>query len=334
VIRQLCPHCLKLAELPDSAAGSKVNCPSCAKAFDVPAAYSPNVDANAGPGSDPRKPFTPPEPPKVEAVNPPPGLVIPQQQQAATSQTSATSASASDSSSNSAYSNNWGVSLSPQILQWIPVACLTLIVLMTVFPWIGSYPGGTRVYSQYPWQAIFGNFERNPALEDLLKDEQAIEAKIGWNFWLMIYLPLLLATVFLAWVERVVQDPKPETAPPLLAWLPNIWHARFSLLTGLSLLIYLILLFQSWQGFSLEVAIRKIVVEKYADDAAKAVTTPAKQRVSVQVGQDLAARGLQNTLVLNFVFVLHIVAVVVMALRWWQNYRGATKPAPWIGVRF
>ena len=326
MIRQLCPHCLKLAELPDSAAGSTINCPSCAKSFQVPSNYSPNVDPQAGPGNDPRK----------ASDQPPPGLVVPASQAVPTPASAAPTPTppAAPAPADTTYPKTCGITLSPKVLEWIPVGCFTLIVLMTIFPWIGSYPGGTRVYSQYPWQAIFGNFERNTALEDLLKDEAAIEAKIGWNLWLMIYLPLLLAVTFLAWLERLIHDPKPDTVPPLLAWLPNIWHVRYSLLTGLSLLVFVILAIQDIRGFSLETAIKQTITEKFADDAAKATTTPAKQRLSVQIGQELAMKGVQGTLVLNFVIFLHLTTIVVMALRWWEHQRGAGKPAPWIGIRF
>lgn len=341
MIRQLCPHCLKLAELPDSASGSTVKCPLCNKPFSIPENYSPSVDANAGPGADPRSasPVPPPatEPKASDVPAPPAGLVLPKSSASAYPATASSPPSAAPASvplSDADYKHAWGITLAPGIIDWIPVSALTLILILTVFPWVGSYPGGTKVYSQYPWQAIFGNFERNIALEELLKDESAIEQKIGWNFWLMIYLPALMATVFLAWLERLVHDPKPETVPGPLAWLPSIWNSRFSLLTGLSLLIFLVLLFQLWRGFGLEVAIKQIIAENYADQAAKADTTPAKQRLSVKLGQELASRGLQGTWMLHMALVAHVVAIGFMLLRWWQHYRGPSQPAPWIGVRF
>src|SRR5436190_17539551 len=43
LMRQLCPYCAKLVDLPDAAAGSETPCPSCGKAFAVPKAFVPSV---------------------------------------------------------------------------------------------------------------------------------------------------------------------------------------------------------------------------------------------------------------------------------------------------
>src|SRR5476651_380481 len=46
-MRQMCPYCGKLVDLPDDAAGREAPCPACGKPFAVPKSYAPSVTAAA-----------------------------------------------------------------------------------------------------------------------------------------------------------------------------------------------------------------------------------------------------------------------------------------------
>jgi len=306
--------------VPDAAAGTKVPCTKCGAILEIPTAYSPGVAADGGVPPSPEVP-KPPEP--VAHPAPPPGLNLaalnPQPIPPNAPATNATSGCCS-------------CTLNPLWLDWVPAAAITLAFLCTFFFWVGSYPGGTRVYAQNPWLALIGDLTVSPLPGNLIDDEKDIEANLRGNRWLIAYFPLLFAALGLFWIERFLKNPTPTSVPGPLAWLPGIWPQRVAMLTGLSLMLLLLIAVQSWRGYGLENAIRARVNAQFAEEESKADTTPKRQMLTVMKGRELARYELLGTTALDVAIAAHTIAFLGMAGRLWLHRRG-TKPLPSVEFR-
>lgn len=328
VIRQLCPNCFASVELPPDAAGSSVPCPKCQMPIAVPAAYAPSVAASGGlpAGGGPVSPTPGPNPMSESIAPPPPGLNFP-----------AVSAPPLPTFPSSAPTDSprraLGFCFRPLWLDWVPVVGLSAILALTLFNWVGTYPGGIRVYSQSPWFALFGEISTNGLPDELLLDEKEVEGLVTGNRWLIAYLPLLIVATGLAWLERIIRDPNIGTIPGPLAWLPGLWPRRFPLLTALAAILLIILLVQCWRGFGLENAVKQKVSTIYEKQLAEADTTPKKQKVTVMMGQELAKYQLQGTTPLNVALGLHVIVLLGMLGRWWLHARGG-KPYPELTLNY
>src|SRR5439155_25234944 len=49
------------------------------------------------------------------------------------------------------------LTLNPRVLDWIPVGCFVVILILTLFPWVRVAPAGYAIYSQNAWQAAFNS---------------------------------------------------------------------------------------------------------------------------------------------------------------------------------
>lgn len=313
MIRQMCVQCGALNSVPEAAVGTKVPCTKCGAILDIPAAYVPIVAADGGVPTAPEipkptEPIVPPAPPpglNMVSLNPQPIPPAP-----ATTENIKCS-----------------LRLNPLWLDWVPAAAITLAFLCTFFFWVGSYPGGTRVYAQNGWLALIGDVSVNALPEKLIDDEKEIEANLRGNRWLIAYFPALFAALGLFWIERFVKNPTQSSVPGPLAWLPDNWPKRFALLTGLSLILLLLIAVQSWRGYGLENAIRTKVNTQFAEMESQADTTPKRQTVAVLKGRELARYELHGTTPLDVAIFAHALAFAAMAGRWWLHHRGA-KPLP------
>lgn len=320
-MRQMCPNCSRLIELPETAAGTETACPECGKTFRVPGSYTPSVDPTAGPVASPSAPTLPPAPTPAAPTRPvpPPGFVPP-----------APPAPTTTDPSHSAYAKSADLLLKPNIIVWIPAVCLTLTFLLSFFAWVGSYPGGSSLYTQSPWGALFAKFSVSSVDPVLLQDEPAIRTNIHTSWLLAFYFPLLLLTLAIVWAERVLS--LKFSAPP--APLASVWPLRFTILAGLAIGVFLILLMQAWQGFGLELAIQKTIDAKYAEAKIQANDTKKTSeitRVEIQAAQDFAKYALQGTTALSLSIAAHVLAVVALLLAWWLDRRG-TKPPPRVAL--
>jgi hypothetical protein len=322
VIRQLCPHCQQLVELPDSAAGSTADCPLCSKLIVVPAAYAPSVATGGGlsalpPTPAPEPAHLPPPPGlKPEVLNPPPAPdadAVPPTVGVPTG-----------------YGRVLSLTFSPAWLAWVPVACVTFAFVLTLFTWASTYAGGVREYSQNPWWALFGDMSTNPVRAEVKTEEPEINKLLSGNRWLIVYLPLLMFGTFLMWVERVVKNPTVATMPGPLAWVPGLWPKRFALLTLLTGVLLVFLTMQGLRGFGLETALREKVASNHVKQVEEAVasnSTVLKQNLEVQMNEEFAKYHYQTTFAFKLAVLAHLLAFVAMLTRWWLSRRGA-KPYP------
>ena len=136
-----------------------------------------------------------------------------------------------------------------------------MTLVFTFFPWVGSYAGGSTVYAQRPWGAVFGGVGRNFALEKSIAIPAAWLDKVRSDWELMVpYLLLLIFVTALAWADRALRAFDPWRSPPLA----KIWPHRHTVIFGLAGFVFVLSLIQVSSGFGMERAIRKHVTYVFA----------------------------------------------------------------------
>jgi hypothetical protein len=299
-MRQLCPYCAKLVDLPESAAGRETPCPACGKAFAVPAAYAPSVSESAA------APTAPPRP------TPPPGLVTPAVvfESAVVYETDATER---------------GVTLNPALVAWLPAILLTLaLVLSLFFSAVGAFPGGLRILSQSPVEALVASVS-SISVATLQDAEKAIKDAVRSNWLMLFYFGALFAATALAWFMRLFRNPTLQTVPAMLLGVLKLWPRRHFLLLLLSSAAFALLLVQTWRGFGLENAVKDTVNAKYAKQVEAADTTFSKQELQVKIGQEIGGFNLTHTTALDVSLLALLGATGFVLLDGWLSRRG---PAP------
>jgi hypothetical protein len=325
VPKLICPNCAKFVTVPDEAAGTTVPCPECKAPFPVPARYDPVVSVPVAPPPPPPPAVVPP----AAAPTPPPGIT-PEALAAVTQPTPPVGAG---------YDHTVGVSLKPTTLAWVPAVGLTLVLLLTLFPWVGSYVGGSAVYSQTAWRSLTGSPARNFHLEELSRQQAGwptdVLNKVSSDWLLMLpYLLLLILAVGLAWSERLVADVNRGRIPKQAAFLGDIWTHRILVLAGLSAVLTVLLFLQAGRGFGLERAMRQAVAERYADDRTKAAGNQAElDKIEFRADQELSKFNLERTAWFELAVGLHLLVVLAMAGRFWLDRRGS-KPPPRLVLQY
>lgn len=352
MVKLVCPNCMQTVAVPDDAAGKDASCPGCGTVFAVPARYNPVVAA-AGPplASGPSSPAphsVPSERVPMSSVPtdrppPPPGLVPPAYPPPGTQLEPRLPPEPPVPSAPAGYTRSFALSLSPRVLAWIPAVCLSAIFILSFFPWVGSYVGGTSVYSQTAWRAAFGGQQsrvwQNVALADLMK------RTAGWpgdvldrtpSDWLLL-LPYLLAVfvaVLIAWAERMMADLDRTRLPPRLRWASGAWPYRIPIVAGLATLALLLLLIQLSRGFGLERAFEQTVSERFAAERQANASSPqAQAAIDYKEKEELARYKLEHTTWLYLALILNILVVLAMVARSWLDRRG-NKPPPRIVVQY
>jgi hypothetical protein len=289
-MRQLCPYCGQLVDLPAEAAGKETPCPACAKPFAVPLAYTPSV-------SNP--------PPVVEEK--PASAAIP---------------------SPLGDQRECSLTLSPRIVAWVPAISLTVaLVSVLFFSWVGSFPAGERVFAQSPLQALFATFNRT-TLASMQDAEKGLEAHIQANLLMLPFLLGLVAATALAWFERVFPHPTVQTLPAFLFWMMGVWPRRFLILISLTAFCLAAILVQCWRGFGLETAARDYATAQVrAKQTEPADTSFKKQAEQIQIGQEYGKFCLSDTLASGIGVTALVLALASLLVYWWLDHRG-DKPAP------
>lgn len=299
MLKLLCPHCFKTVSIPESASGTEAPCPECLKPFPIPARYTPTVSPAAPPPSSTHS----------AEISPPPAV---------------------ESACPAGYSRSINLTLSPCVVGWIPAVALSIILLLTFFPWVGVYPGGHAVYTQGVWRAISGWPKRDFQLEDLLlKDLPAPSlydrTSSDWLITVPYLLGLILA-VAAAWLERL--------NPPLAARrLPFLWPWRRTVVGVLAVSTLLLLSVESARGLGLERAMHSAVSEKFSEQRQKAATAGEQEKVDFLESGELAKYGLERTSWHCLAMWLHVLVPLAILAGVWLDRRGE-KPHPRIALQY
>lgn len=346
MIRQICLSCYKTVELPDETAGKETPCPSCGKAIAVPAKYTAGVAEGGGvplPPVPPPTPSLPPPPPPGPRSGAPPMTEPPVTPPGLKSE--AVPPAPPPPPPEGGLTRGFGCALNPVWLDWVPVACLLLACVLSFLPWVSMNLGGYTVMTQNGWETVFAAkgdaTPKGKQWEELDKvlagkptDDKYKDAFLRTDWLVLLYLLLLLGLVVLFAAERVVQDP--AKFPPLAGqkWLPPIWKWRLAVLGGLAVLAFAVLWFQALQGFGLQKAITTYVQTDVKEKLTAPNQTDAEKReIWVEYGQRSGILPVYQTFWLKLLLVLHAVAVVAVAGRFWLDLRG-NKPLPRADVRW
>jgi hypothetical protein len=205
----------------------------------------------------------------------------------------------------------------------VPAVALTGILFLTFFAWVGTFPAGYRLFTQNPWQALFGWISLEDRFDQTLRELPALQAEVSGNWLLLLYFPLLLAAVAVAWADRTGLTPEAHRLPTALAGVARLWPHRLTLLTTLSALALVLIVIQSARGFGLQTAIEARIAAAIA--AAEAAPNP--QALPYLHGEQIGHFGLGGTTARDFALTLHAVTVLALFARLWLEARGA-KPLP------
>lgn len=310
LMKLMCPWCQQImTNVPDEDAGKAINCTSCGKAFAAPQNYvAPVVEKSPEPSTyqiqsppvkTPKAPL-PAEPPLLAPTSAPDA-----------SAKFAPSTTPNQFGSQSAEGRVFrGITLRPEILPWIPAIALTLALILSMFRWVGSYPAGYPAYTQNAWQALFGDFSKDAVAEDEFKLETKIKEKIKMNWWLLPYLPLLLAGVVIAWAGPAMNLIKFPLPPVVL----KIWPYRPVLLAAVAVFTLMIISAQWANGFGIEKALIDLGEVDHAETKSAATTPEKLQRWEMKVAKEIGGYQLQTTTPLRLAWLAHLLTVLAVGL--------------------
>jgi hypothetical protein len=230
------------------------------------------------------------------------------------------------------YTKSIGITFVPQVVAWFPAVLLTCVLILTLFSWVGCYVGGSAVYSQRPWGALFGAAPyRNYKLEEggSIPGGWLDKVRSDWKILLPFFLLLFVALAF-AWADRGLRSIDPRKVPPLV----KLWPWRNPIVAGCATMILVLLLAQWMNGFAMERAIRQQVSEQFAAEREKAASSPASQaQLEHKEEQAFSAYNVEHTTAMYLAVLCSALAVLAVLLRTALDARG-TKPPPKILLHY
>jgi hypothetical protein len=230
--------------------------------------------------------------------------------------------------------------LNPVWLDWLPMACLVLAFVLTFFAWTHVQLSGYTVITQNGWESFSGSYGSNTAGKEWEDFERILEgkfegkesARLRSDGMIIFYLLIFLFTLPLVIVERVLKQPEQSKLPGPLLWLPQVWKFVPIVLLGLSFLLFVLLAFQSLRGFGLQHSATAMATLTHQKALEAAETSTAQRAVWIEIGQTYGRFPATQTLWVNILFWLHLLAVLGYLARFWMKSRG-NKPNPAITVR-
>lgn len=312
-MRLLCPFCQKPITVADSEAGKTVNCPECREQFAAPQLFAPPPAAYDPPGRPAWAPTPPPMPetfrepaerPEAIEARDLPDLPSPDREL-------------------SGYRRMVSLPMKPEVIRWIPAGAMTLVFLLTLFPWNGMYPGGVPAYTQSAWQCLFGGFSYDAVAEAVMNFQPRLEDKVKSNLWILPYLLLLVPALALAWVGPIIEVGKGKLPPAIEPY----WKYRSAALGALLLFMFLLLMAQVATGFGIQKAADEIADEFFKDEIASAKTPEQIQRLEIKTDGLKGSWRVRTTTWLKLAIFFHIVATLAAAGEAGLALRGQ-KPPP------
>src|SRR5262245_8204430 len=313
-MRLLCPFCQKPITVPDSEAGKTVNCPECREQFAAPQLFTPPPQPAYEP---PGRPAWAPAPPATtdtprEPVDRPQTIesrVLPEMPR--------------PDQELSGYHKMVSLPMRPNIIRWIPPGAMTLVFLLTLFPWNGLYPAGYSAYTQSAWQCLFGSFSYDPVAELLMGLQPKLEERVHSNLWLLPYLLLLIPALVLAWAGPIVEVAKLKLTPAIEPY----WKYRSAAVAGLLLFMFLLLLLQCATGFGLQRAVDQLVDENFTLERAAAKTPEQIQSLEMKMDGMRGSMRVRTSTALRLAILFHLIAALAAAGEFGLTFRGQ-KPPP------
>jgi predicted Zn finger-like uncharacterized protein len=210
------------------------------------------------------------------------------------------------------------VELRPALLEWAVPAFLLVALLLTVFNWVGAYPGGYGIYTQNAWQALIGSFSADVVGEKQWQLAAKLNPKTFPAWWLLFY----LLAVILGVVVSIAMIVVPRLGIPLPPALVPYWPLRTPILGGLCVLALIVLLLQAGLGLGLDNGLAAYVTEQHAETLAKAITPEEKQLARMDLAKQLGGFQVGYTVWFYVSGLLLTFAVIGVAGQQWLAQRG------------
>lgn len=326
--------------IPDQYAGQQMRCPLCQGMFSVPALPSTPAPVVTPP------PTPPPPPPPLTPAPPQEDIYALKNDVPTPKPAPAPEPSPSKKSPASKhepdfdlppappappgdYTRAFAVWISPRVLQWIAPAALLFVFILTFFSWVGDYPGGFPVTTQSAWGAGFGGWtsdgnvaQLSPPVEvggEAVPFVNARDRKPGASVLTIFYLLLLIPTLLVVIASVVLpftEERLPRQVRDLMPW-------RQALALVLTLLTFLPFLGQLVAGYAIESKAREVANKKI--DAARAGEREPSTKELLDEAVFLDRFRWTNWL--RAAFLLHLLAVVCLALEFWIVTRRG-RPLP------
>lgn len=297
----LCPGCRALVDA-TAVEGGNLRCPKCQHEFAAPQRYEPEVlsgggsgvessgsPASSGSGSPPAGGGIAPPPITPPLITPPmPGRTAP-----GSGGSAVAGPGVPPPELPAGYTRSLTLSFTPGTLRWCPAVLLPLALLCTFFPWVTLSIGGSTVYAQGPWRALFGRVYADAALVEVSQWPTEWVERVGSDALLVLpALLLLILAVLVAWAERELGAVDFRKIPPLAGFWP--WRRHLLLLASAAALV--LLLIQSGRGWGLERALHQAVNERFAQQWNEALPNPVQLAlVKYKMEQELHRYNLGHT---------------------------------------
>ena len=311
-MRLLCPYCQKPITVADSEAGKTVNCPECREQFAAPQLFTPPptpYEAPGRPGWAPSPPPMPethreaPERPEPMESRDLPELPTPDREL-------------------SGYRKIRSVPMKPEVIRWIPPAAMTLVFLLTLFPWDGLFPGGNSAYTQNAWQCLFGSVSYDPVAERLMGFQSKLEERVHSNLWLLPYLFLLVPALVLAWAGPIVEVAKIKIPPNIEPY----WKYRSAALAALLFFMFLLLLLQCATGFGIQRGVEQYIDDQFTLEKASAKTPEEIQTLEMKMDGIRGSMRVRTTTALRLAIFFHLIAALAALGELGLALRGDKSP--------
>lgn len=169
------------------------------------------------------------------------------------------------------YTRSLTLTVAPGLLRWCPAVLLPLALLCTFFPWVAMSIGGSTVYAQGPWRAIFGSVYANAELVQVSRWPVEWVERVQADAALVLpALILLILAVLVAWADQGLGTVDFRKIPPLA----RFWPWRRTILLAASATALVLLLLQVWRGWGLERALHTWVNDRFAQEWNEALPNP------------------------------------------------------------
>jgi hypothetical protein len=329
----ICPHCQKLLTVPEQNAGQLMKCPMCNNTFPVPALPQTPIasgSTTAPPGADagaeifslaPEPAGAPSSAPRREERNAGRAAAEPARRVGPDK--------APPPLPGTDYQHVYSLRISPRVVPLVAPIALFFILILLFFPWVGSYPGGHSVYTQSAFEMLGGGHRYDVVGEKVLNYDKKITENIGLSGLMYLYVLLLLVTIALVVLPLIIKQ-RPILLP---AALESIWPWRSQLAFAGMVLVFAVLLLQSWWGFGLENAMRAIAYQSIAPPASTELTPEEQQQLEIKRGAKVGELSLQRAVSFRLAELFHLLAIAGTGLELWLERRGK-RPLPRIEMQW
>jgi hypothetical protein len=216
------------------------------------------------------------------------------------------------------------------VVRVITAVALLLALVLTFFPWSGSYPAGNGVYTQSAWQAMFGIFSTDQVGNKVYQLEDRLKETVRANLLLLPFLLLLLVVCVLVALEFAIPHFNRPLPPRIQRFRPESYELRHGIQVGLIALATVLLLGQVWFGyFGVE---RALAADVEANPELVQLRTNAKtpdeiRQVEIKQAEMLGRFVLERRIWLRLAIFAQLVALLGLAAEFWLVRRGQ-RPEP------